>query len=729
MTSRNDNPYLGRSARARRRRMWRKDAGGNGGVAEELQLLVRQWILRIMVPLEGARQFVRPHGFDCDEIARFVGLGEWVDMANNRGLDLNSTRIHSRIRENLLSIYRSAVSDGGPLRAGGCLGRNVAALGAMLDLSETDCRVLEFVIIVHGCGMLREATELLGSLSTEDLYRNLARILDMPEQQVRETLKKGGALQNCGLVKVDQDKYCMRNKLDLLMEDACDDITHTDMEPHAMFADILAPAAQPQLRLGDYGYRKELDFLVEYLRGAIKRRERGVNFYIYGPPGTGKTQLVRALAQHLRCPLHEVTGADKDGDPISGTRRMQAQRLAQHLLGKGRNLLLFDEAEDAMGTIAMGAVAALFGIPSRGATINKAWMNRTLEENRVPTLWVSNSSQMDPAFARRFHYCMEMAAPPIGKRRQIIAKACDGLLPDAHLERLAESAYLSPALVRQTADMVRGVQARMGGDASARAFDRVINAHLKMQGRREIRRDDPNRLPGTYDPAVINADSDPIRIADGLVRARSGRLCLYGPPGTGKTAFGRWLAGRLQVPMLVRRTSDILSPFVGMTERNLAEAFAEAERDGALLLMDEVDSFLQDRRRAQRSWETTRVNEMLTQMESFPGVFIASTNLADGLDQAALRRFDLKMKFDYLRPQQAWSLFRSHCRQLGLPLAGDSGLRPQLERIANLTPGDFAAVERQHRFRKLQSARELLRALVQECEMKEGSRSPIGFKP
>lgn len=719
------------SSRTRRREMWRKDTEGNSNVAQELRLLVRQWMLRIMVSLEGARRFMRPHGFACDDTARFVGLGGWVDMIDNEGLDISVPRVRARIKENLLAIYRGTVSDDSvPVRAGGCLGRNVAALGAMLNLSDAECRVLEFAIILHGDCMLRDAAGLLGSLSTDEMHRNLARILDMPEQQIREALKKGGTLQQCGLVGIDQGVYDMHGKIDLLMDNICGDILNTDMAPQTMFADILAPADAPQLCLRDYDHhRRHLELLVPYLRHAIKQRKRGVNIFIYGPPGTGKTQLVRALARHLRSPLYEVTCADREGDSISGARRLQAHRLAQHLLGKGRNLLLFDEAEDAINVVGMGALAAMFGMPSRGATINKAWMNRALEENQVPTLWVSNSCKMDPAFARRFRYCMEMAAPPIGKRRQIIAKACDGLLPGAHLERLAESADLSPALVRQTADMVRTVQGRLGADASARAFDRVINSHLKMQKCKEIKRRDPNRLPGTYDPAVINADSDPMRIADGLVAARSGRLCLYGPPGTGKTAFGRWLAGRLQVPIMVRRASDIMDKYVGQTERNLAEVFAEAERDGALLLMDEVDSFLQDRRKAQRSWEVTQVNEMLTQMESFPGVFIASTNLVDGLDQASLRRFDLKMRFDYLRPQQAWSLFRSHCRQLGLSLAGDSGLRPELERIANLTPGDFAAVERQHRFRQLQSARELLRALVQECDMKEGNRSPIGFNP
>lgn len=83
-------------------------------------------------------------------------------------------------------------------------------------------------------------------------------------------------------------------------------------------------------------------------------------------------------------------------------------------------------------------------------------------------------------------------------------------------------------------------------------------------------------------------------------------------------------------------------------------------------MIDEVDSFLSDRRGAQHSCEVSMVNKMLTQMESFSGVFIASTNLMDGLDQAALRRFDLKAKFDFLTSQKAWQLFCSHCKQLGL---------------------------------------------------------------
>lgn len=60
-----------------------------------------------------------------------------------------------------------------------------------------------------------------------------------------------------------------------------------------------------------------------------------------------------------------------------------------------------------------------------------------------------------------------------------------------------------------------------------------------------------------------------------------------------------------------------------------------------------------------RSWEVTQVNEMLTQMEAFEGVFIASTNLVKNLDAAAMRRFDVKMEFKPLKPDQAWWLFQA----------------------------------------------------------------------
>ena len=117
---------------------------------------------------------------------------------------------------------------------------------------------------------------------------------------------------------------------------------------------------------------------------------------------------------------------------------------------------------------------------------------------------------------------------------------------------------------------------------------------------------------------------------------------------------------------------------------------------------------------------------MLTQIESFPGVFVASTNLIDNLDQAALRRFDIKMKFDFLRPDQLWLLFERQCHTLGLDSPSKS-LQAEIRMMTNVTPGDFAAITRRHRFSQFSSPAEVLHTLKEECQLKDGPMRPIGF--
>jgi len=122
--------------------------------------------------------------------------------------------------------------------------------------------------------------------------------------------------------------------------------------------------------------------------------------------------------------------------------------------------------------------------------------------------------------------------------------------------------------------------------------------------------------------------------------------------------------------------------------------FREAENEKAVLLLDEADSFLQDRRGAQRTYEVTEVNEMLQGMERFNGIFVCTTNLMDRIDQAALRRFTFKIRFKPLTADQREKMFVTEA------LAGDAALltgeaRTRLAKLEQLCCGDFAAVKRQ----------------------------------
>ena len=682
----------------------------------EIPPLIQLWLLRLLVPLGGHREFVDEHGFHQFTIAPVLGLSDWDE--------LNSGDFDRKVAlKKLRRLHASAEQKARAAIVPACLATNVGRLARLVGLSAVDCRILEFAVLIHTERVLDDTGDFLGQLSSLKLIHTLSVLLDLPEPEVRVSLSAQGLLANSGLLSVDRNgTSTLRGKLNLLSDNFADHIYSSDADPVTLLRDTVIPSAPPQLAMDDYGHVTEfLAVLRPYLKNAIATGRKGVNVFLHGSPGTGKSQLAKVLAKELGCELFEVASEDSDGDPVSGDRRLRAFRAAQSFLAQRQAMLLFDEVEDVFND-----GNNFFGKKSTAQT-RKAWVNRTLEENPVPTLWLSNFIEcLDPAFIRRFDMVFELPVPPKKQRERIIQEACVGMLDAASIARIAESESLAPALVTKAASVVRSIQGELGEAGSAQAIELLIGSTLTAQGHKPIRRLDPNRLPDIYDPVFIHADTDLTQVAAGLVQSKSGRLCLYGPPGTGKTAFGRWLAAQLEVPLVVKRASDLMSMWVGENEKNIARAFKQAEKEGALLLIDEVDSFLQDRRGSHSSWEVTLVNEMLTQMESFSGVFIASTNLMEGLDQAALRRFDLKVKFDFLQPAQACELLRRHCTQLSIS-APQPEHEVRLQRLLKLTPGDFAAVARQNRFRPITSAGALLSALEAECAVKEGAKAGIGF--
>ena len=678
--------------------------------------IVQLWLLRLLVPLGGHREFANRNFCPNDMLAEVVGLG---DLIADESDDFEPSVVRKRLRtlhaEGELKLRNAAVPP--------CLGNNIACLASLVGLSSVDCQILAFAVLIHAERLLEETGDFVGQLSTLKTINVLSVLLGLPEREIREALSPQGILTKSGLLSVDRGgAYNLRGKLNLLSNDFADHIYSSDADPVCLLRDTVKPSAAPLLEIDDYKHVEEfLVVLRPFLRLAVTGGRRGVNVFLHGDPGTGKSELARVLAKELGCELFEVASEDADGDPVAGDRRLRAFRAAQSFLAQRHALILFDEVEDVFndGNSFLGRKST--------AQTRKAWINRTLEENFVPTLWLSNSIDgLDPAFIRRFDMVFELPVPPKKQRELIIAEACSDMLDAASVARIAESEALAPAVVTKAASVVRSIRGELGEVESAKAIELLIGSTLKAQGHKPIARSDPNRLPEIYDPIFIHADADLTEVAAGLVQSKSGRLCLYGPPGTGKTAFGRWLAEQLGAPLLVKRASDLMSMWVGGNEKNIARAFKQAEQEGALLLIDEVDSFLQDRRGSQRSWEVTMVNEMLTQMESFPGVFIASTNLMEGLDQAALRRFDLKVKFDFLRHDQAGELLRRHCTEMSIPTP-KAEEEARIRRLTKLTPGDFAAVVRQHRFRLIKSADALISALEAECALKEGPQAGIGF--
>ena len=691
---------------------------------QELPPIVRYWILRLLVELKGEQHFLGRHGVRHDDVARQIGLGEFVD-ADGSGDDPHPAQIRKALRQH----YKQAQQNPGTVPP--VLAANVARIAELVGLNAVESRLFEFVLLMHAYPALRQVCDKPDSLRSRQISDLLAALLQLPRQDVYNALRPGAALARSGLLNLNRNSRHggLDDRLELLSESLADRLTEAVVEPTDWLRDMVRPGQAPELQWQDYAHLdKPLALLRPYLRQAVQEGRAGVNIFLYGPPGTGKTQLARLLAQDIGCELFEVTTEDEDNDPIGGRKRVKAHCAANSFFAKQRAMILFDEVEEVFTD--NDSTASLLKFLRKNIEAHharKGWLNHILETNALPTIWVANSLiGLDPAFARRFDMVLELPVPPRSHRERIIRETGGDLLNAATVARLAESERLAPAVVARAVHVVQAIRSNVAGPASE-AVRLLVNNTLQAQGHRPVRAHNPDALPEGYDPAFIQADTDLTEVARLLQTARTGRLCLYGPPGTGKTAFGRWLAQQLGVPLHVRRASDLLGMYVGESEKNIARAFAEADADGGVLLIDEVDSFLQNREGAERSWEVSQVNEMLTQMESFAGVFIASTNLMDKLDPAVLRRFDLKVRFDPLRPEQAAQLLQRHCQQQGLPEPEAQDLQ-QLKQLTLLTPGDYAAVKRQSRLRPLSSAADWVRALQSECALKPKAKSGgMGF--
>ncbi len=680
---------------------------------------VRLWLLRILLPLGGLRQLLHD---EQGASALLATLGVPHDLREG-GTDAAGL---AAIRRVLESDWQALEAQADALAPPVELGKNLARLAALVQLSAVDCRLLGCACLLQTLRLFEDTADTLGPLTPAKAIGVLATLLDLPEVAVKQALAPRGVLAHSGLLSLRRaGQGTLSTRLEPFSASFAEAMLAPDTEPLALLRGAVACSAPARLTLDDYphlGLSRTL--LRTYLASALGHHRSGTNVLLYGPPGTGKTELCRTLAAVLDCELLEVSAADEDGDPIGGEPRLRAWRAAQRFLARRRALILFDEIEDVFTSQTEGDVTGLFALhsPNPGKH-RKGWLHRALETNPVPTFWVTNAvGEMDAALIRRFDLVLELPVPP-RQVRDSIARASVGALVGAEtLAALAASAVLAPAVLTRAADVVRQVGAGLDPAQRDAALLALVNHTLRAQGHTAVMACDPQRLPCTYDPRLVHADVDLQTIARGIAHAsHTGgvRLCLYGLPGTGKTAYARWLAEQLGRPLQLWRASDLLARWLGASERLVARAFREAQADGAVLLIDEIDGLLQDRRGAAQAWEVTLVNELLTQMEGFSGVFVATTNRLEGLDPAALRRFDLKLQFRALRPEQAWALLGSHCAALGLGVP-EEGLRQDLRALASLTPGDFATVARRHRLQPIACAQDFVAALRAECGFKPG---------
>mgnify|MGYP002409464317 CR=1 FL=1 len=655
-----------------------------------------------------------------EAVARSDALRDFVDE-DDRKLDFAKMR-----------AYLRASGPRHPKAVSAKVAANLDVLQQLLQIPSIEREVLQLLLALVEDEALREVVDAFGDQTLNGAVKLIAAALAAPESQVRGALT-GGRIVTSGLVEVEaRDTYQLSVKVGL-KQGLADLLLCPGLTRERLLSKFLPESPPATLGWDDYEHLPAARTARTLLSAAVARRQRGVNLLLYGRTGTGKTELARLLSAEVGARLYVAGRADSEGESATASERLSSLLLGQKLVGGTPAVVLFDELEDLF----VWEPEGLLGHGRRASQrMSKHWFNELLETNPAPTVWISNSvGGIDSAFLRRFTYAVEFQPPGARQRARALARhlgAEHALGPD-DIEAIAERPLSSLAQLGSAVSAARLLSE--DGRPTRKTLEQVLGPIEKL-----ITGADPMRRPAFehngYRPKAINPSEDLAALADRLAgwKPTGGpglSLCLYGPPGTGKSEFARYLASRMGRRVVCRSASDLLSMWVGGTEQNLAQAFREAEGEEALLLFDEIDSLLRDRRGAVRSWEVSQVNELLQQLEAFSGVVVCTTNLWTDLDAAALRRFVFKVEFRYLRPEQALELFAaSFAEVMARPVDSEAEreARGRLEAVKDLAPGDFAAVRRQARAlgEKL-SIEELVDRLGHEVAVR-GASAAIGFR-
>lgn len=172
-----------------------------------------------------------------------------------------------------------------------------------------------------------------------------------------------------------------------------------------------------------------------------------------------------------------------------------------------------------------------------------------------------------------------------------------------------------------------------------------------------------------------------------------GGVLLYGPPGTGKTMIAKAIANEVGAKFYAVKGSDIVSKWVGESEKNINSLFEEANKqDRAIIFIDEMDNLLG--RRGVDTHNDKRVNEFLQQMDGFAGrnpnlLLLGATNRPWGIDSAAMRSGRFSQKIYLPLPDAPARKFMLEKNMKGVPVADDFDIDRIVAQTENYSGADI----------------------------------------
>ena len=447
---------------------------------------------------------------------------------------------------------------------------------------------------------------------------------------------------------------------------------------------------------------------------------------LYGPPGCGKTLIAKVLASESEANFYSINGPEIM-NKYYGETEARLRDIFKEAKDNSPSVIFIDEIdaiapkrEEAFGDVEKRVVAQLLAL-----------MDGLTERGNVIVLGATNRPEsVDPALRRpgRFDREIEITVPNADGRLEILQIHTRGmpLADDVELKSLSselhgytgadikslcrESAMKSlrsffPEIDLETekipSELLQSMQVRLQDfyDAMHEVVPTAMREFYVERSKiwwKDIGGlDDIKKI---LTDNLISALKDPIKFSKMGIKPPRGAL-LYGPPGCGKTLLARGLATESGGNMILVRGPEILSKWVGESEKAIREIFRKAKNAApCIIIFDELDSLARIKSGEDVGVSETLLSQMLTEMEdsgSSRVIVIGISNRPDLIDAALLRpgRLDLKL---YVQPPEEKGRFEIiKILTKSMPLAGDVKLKELTLATQNYSGADLTALCRE----------------------------------
>ena len=405
---------------------------------------------------------------------------------------------------------------------------------------------------------------------------------------------------------------------------------------------------------------------------------------LHGPPGVGKTFFARAIAGEYEMNLMHVSTGDLVASLVGGSAR-NIEKAFETALQNLPCLLFFDEFDSV--------AQRRDNTPDQESrrTVNQLLtsLEAYRDERRLLVMAATNSIEhLDPAVIRpgRFDRHIRIDLPDAAARKAIFEAELD--------ERPTAPSIKLEALVERTEGMTPAAIAKIVDTAALEVFREATQTGQQLELTTEHLLKAIERYGGADRPTVEHWSWDSLILPDEIkaqlqqlqaviedpesatrfgVDPPTG-LLLAGPPGTGKTTVAKVLAAQARASFYPISAADVISKWVGDSERNIRQLFERArENRPSIVFIDEIDA-IAGQRGESLGVHDGHVNQLLAEIDGVSGqrgVFvIGATNRPDQLDPALLRGGRLSRTIFLGLPDEAARLALLRLHTARMPTVG-----------------------------------------------------------